>query len=179
MNANRMAPRCPICGGRSTLVHKRLADTLYESSIIVDAYGCVEPSCGHVFVHPRPSAEQIASAYSHYPTHSINASARPLLSHIYSSLADLAGTVDRLRAQKTELSFMGLRAETLERLLDVGCGPGLFLLRKRDRGWRDSLGIDTDPQAVAAASGAGCQMWRANHSMISSQKAATVPRSSH
>jgi 2-polyprenyl-3-methyl-5-hydroxy-6-metoxy-1,4-benzoquinol methylase len=133
------------------LLHKELKDIFYGSSITVDVYGCLQASCRHLFVYPTPSAQQIALAYSHYPTHSTDTIARPLLSQTYSLVVDLFGMVDKLMGQKDELAFMGLRTETQGRLLDVGCGSGLFLQRMRNHGWHDCHGIDIDPKAIQAA----------------------------
>src|SRR5262249_28537507 len=43
-----------------------------------------------------------------------------------------------------------LRGESRGRLLDVGCGSGLFLYRMKQLGW-DVLGVDPDPAAAAFA----------------------------
>jgi len=50
--------------------------------------------------------------------------------------------------------FEALRSGTTKRLLDVGCGPGFFLKRGAQKGWR-CLGVEPSKKAAAYARGLG------------------------
>ena len=96
-------------------------------------------ACGHLFVHPMPSSEQLAAHYNN-------------LSDGFNSTCSW-DVVPRhqLRLWRTLLS--GAKSTSgMGPLLDVGCGSGHFLQCAAECGWRDLYGIDLSEDAVSRAS---------------------------
>ncbi|MFD4328364.1 class I SAM-dependent methyltransferase [Nocardioides sp. NPDC058538] len=75
---------------------------------------------------------------------------------------DLFGTIDQLAEHDRE-TITTWRETTTGRLLDAGCGPGLWSHELTTSGVRDVLGIDASAEFVAAA--------RARYSDISFERA--------
>jgi glycosyltransferase involved in cell wall biosynthesis/SAM-dependent methyltransferase len=75
-------------------------------------------NCGFAFVHPFPSAEQLAANYS---------------ADYYAPW--FKERADRIRMWDARLDLVDRIAEHKGKLLDVGCGEGLFLERASSGGW--------------------------------------------
>lgn len=171
---------CPLCGGsaRSTL-HEGLQDHAFRAAPgRWTLYQC--DACGCAYLDPRPNAATIGLAYGRYYTHASAgnpaASAfvrlRRRIADAY--LNDKYGTsypdalpggqyVARLFPRKCsylDVSYarhLGPATGENTRLLDVGCGNGLFLQFAMHLGWK-AEGIDNDAAAVAAARATGCSV---------------------
>ncbi|MFE6507881.1 class I SAM-dependent methyltransferase [Nocardioides sp. NPDC057767] len=63
---------------------------------------------------------------------------------------DLFGTIDKLAEQDRD-TITTWRDSTTGRLLDAGCGPGLWSQELTDGGVREVVGIDASTEFVAAA----------------------------
>jgi 2-polyprenyl-3-methyl-5-hydroxy-6-metoxy-1,4-benzoquinol methylase len=87
---------------------------------------CRCSNCGLIFANPRPSAEQIQAFYqsTYYD---------PYLATEKSNAAAFEATLDEIEKRTGR-----------GRLLDVGCGVGLFLAAARRRGW-EVRGVDPSP----------------------------------
>ena len=130
-DANALEPRrCPLCSGAGTPRFRR-PDALVVRS-------CV---CGTWFVSPAPSPAALDAFYRTY------------------TAVHRAGSVERqreaIRAHRpedslllTELGSVGPLAG--KRVLDVGCGLGVFL-HLLDRVGAEPYGVDLDPGSVAFA----------------------------
>ncbi len=160
------APDCGSCGRAGGVLHADLEDRLYGAPGHWRLLLC--DRCGLVWLDPRPEAEDLGRLYERYHTHD----AEPRTSgyqHVVRRAIPAAalgyrdrtppgalGPVGRLLARVGPLreaayrSVMTLPGDARGRLLDVGCGAGLFLSVMRDLGWQ-VLGSETDPAAVAAA----------------------------
>lgn len=167
---------CPLCGAsaRSTL-HEGLQDHAFRT-----APGrwtlCQCNACGCAYLDPRPNAATIGRAYERYYTHQ-DAPADSAFMRLRRRIADaylnarygtsyanafpggqyIARLFPRRRAY-LDVSFarhLGSAAGDNRRLLDVGCGNGVFLQFAAHLGWA-AEGIDNDAAAVAAARAAGC-----------------------
>jgi 2-polyprenyl-3-methyl-5-hydroxy-6-metoxy-1,4-benzoquinol methylase len=137
---------------------------------------CQCSECGAARLDPRPSDDELAGLYLDYYTHEpsqpeggapgglagirrrlrngyvnarFDACTQPALNAV--AARALVWLLARTRAV-TDRTFRHLRVDG--RLLDVGCGEGSFLDLAGRAGWQ-ATGIDTDPEAVAAAQRAG------------------------
>lgn len=106
-------------------------------------------ACGLVYLNPRPRVSEFARIY-------------PSNYHAFDFSPQRYGFVykvrRRLEARRALKWCKGLDEEA--RILDVGCGDGFHLRLLNDfglPGWR-SEGVDSDPRAVEAATGAGLKV---------------------
>jgi SAM-dependent methyltransferase len=106
-------------------------------------------SCGWIHVFPAPSTDELASLYrSHY-----YGTEKPLYIERYEE--DRAWW-DLTYADRFD-SFESFLPADRRRILDVGSGPGLFLLSGKKRGWQ-GLGIEPAQQAAAHSRGLGLEI---------------------
>jgi 2-polyprenyl-3-methyl-5-hydroxy-6-metoxy-1,4-benzoquinol methylase len=176
-------PTCPICGspGRRVLHAGLVDDTFFTAPGKWTLQQC--DGCGSAYLDPRPTRASIGRAYADYYTHGSQSGVAPsgvkallkralrLLSHHYAaSLARspqesgapgeiVAGTLVKAFPAYRELidaEYRHLRRPQpgADRLLDLGCGAGEFLVRARFLGW-NAEGVDFDPKAVATARARG------------------------
>lgn len=168
-------PACPVCSGTAReLLRENLVDNVFfVAPGRWTLYRCTH--CCSAYLDPRPNAASIGKAYGVYYTHAVDeprtASARPgavrrlkvALTNGYvnsrygtrrqpaSELGVWLAKVLPQRRQKRDAEFRYLpKPRPGQRLLDIGCGNGDFLLKARDAGW-DVVGVDPDPKAAAAA----------------------------
>jgi SAM-dependent methyltransferase len=131
---------CAVCGSRE-------ADTVaagydYEYATVPDRFEFQKcRSCGHLFLNPRPSAQDLSVIYP--PTYYSFSEAQ--------SGSSLIGYFRGLwEAQKVK-SFRALLGPGKKKILDVGCGEGRFLSILKQHGdpaW-ELMGVDFDAKAVA------------------------------
>ena len=129
-------------------------------------------SCASAWLDPCPTPETIGLAYQRYFTHdkTPGSSSLSYLGKLRQGLANgyrsyrygtreypayslgiLAATLMPNRRATIDAGMRHLpKAEAGQRLLDLGCGNGEFLLRARSAGW-DVVGVDFDLKAVEAA----------------------------
>jgi 2-polyprenyl-3-methyl-5-hydroxy-6-metoxy-1,4-benzoquinol methylase len=159
-------PHCSLCGGAGRSLHENLVDRFFGTAGIWSLRECER--CGLVWLNPRPLTEDLGRLYQEYHTHLAPEEGslfkRAVRRGIPARLMGYRDAVDDplerslgwwlswvgpLR-ELAEHGVMWLPAERRGRLLDVGCGSGLFLTHMRDLGWSVS-GVDADPAAVRAA----------------------------
>ena len=167
---------CPVCGDASrTLLHSRIADRLFGAPGTWTMHRC--DGCGSAYLDPRPDAESVGLAYANYETHrpAIDTQApggtslgtrlrNGYLNTKYGYRLRPASRLGHLALHLLPPPYRlewdhyarHLRAPQagLDRLLDIGCGNGEFLLRARMQGW-SIHGLDFDAQALAHAREAG------------------------
>ena len=166
---------CPVC---SSTARELQQQDLVDNAFFVapgrwTLYRCTR--CRSAYLDPRPSEASIGKAYGVYYTHSVDrARTTPDKPGIVNGLKQALnngyvnsryGTrrqpASRLgvwlakllpsRRQRRDAEFRYLpKPRPGQRLLDIGCGNGDFLVNARDAGW-DVVGVDPDPKAVAAA----------------------------
>ena len=167
--------KCPLCGSnRRELLHQGLRDRIFFASGKWSIYQC--ESCASAYLDPRATPETIGFAYKHYITHEKipNFSSLSFFERLKARFANgyrnhrygtrdvptsvlgilVAGLLPKGRA----IIDAGMRhlpkGNDRGRLLDIGFGNGLFLLRAAKAGW-DVVGVDSDVKTVDAASKLG------------------------
>lgn len=170
--------RCPVCGCTERRpLYRGIVDKMCRIPGRWTYYDC--SGCGSAYVDPRPNQVTIGTAYTNYATHKVteppprspNKLSR-LLMVLRNDYINWRYGYNRTPACSWGRLFMCflppfLRDEwayfarclprpvrTLNRVIDVGCGNGDFLLRVREAGW-NGLGVDFDPVAVDVARGRG------------------------
>jgi SAM-dependent methyltransferase len=112
-----------------------------------DGFDVIEcDSCGFKHIIPIPSDEELSNAYQH----EYYSQEKPLYVERYRKDLDWWNMVYSRRYQILEKHLSGDR----RRLLDIGSGPGFFLLTGQQRGWQ-AKGIEPALQAVAFSRGIG------------------------
>jgi 2-polyprenyl-3-methyl-5-hydroxy-6-metoxy-1,4-benzoquinol methylase len=135
---NEVDALCTICRtSGSTTVH------------VIDGHPIVRCStCGHLYVSPRPAMEDVVSIYgAHYFEN-------PAFAHAdhdaYYGYADYLKERPNIQLRAAQLLNRIEQHQPPGRLLDIGCGMGLFVEVAARRGW-DAWGLDINEQAVAWA----------------------------
>lgn len=179
-NELQEVPACPVC---EVTDREILHDGLVDNVFFVAAgrwtlHRCLVCRCA--YLDPRPDEASIGNAYGRYYTHEAGTSTRRdyaqlgPLRRIVRKLANgyvnrrygtqrrpenafgypLLAALPRIR-QTLDVQFRYLpRSAAGHVVLDVGCGNGSFLASAEEAGWQ-AVGIDPDPQAVAAAKAQG------------------------
>ena len=165
-------PSCPVCGEiKREIIYEGLTDNIFFCAPGKWNMYCCN-SCKSAYLNPRPSKETIGLAYQTYYTHDKPSeySSLSFLDKLRRRLAN-GDRNHRYGTQDSPASIIGVLASFLipsvrkdidaamrhlpritdgERLLDLGCGNGNFLLKARSAGW-DVVGVDFDAKAVKAA----------------------------
>lgn len=166
---------CPICGSpHRALLFRNLADRLFGAPGRWTMYLC--SACDSGYLDPRPTPVAIGLAYQDYETHrpavifSSTGDGR-LASRLRNGYLNRKYGYNLQPASRFGYAAMHLLPPPLRlewdhyarhlpkpepgrnKLLDVGCGNGEFLLRARSQGW-DVYGIDFDAAALKHAAAA-------------------------
>jgi 2-polyprenyl-3-methyl-5-hydroxy-6-metoxy-1,4-benzoquinol methylase len=151
--------KCPICGP-GILVAQPFRYLFHARYL----YGVSCPSCSLTFVHPQPSAEEIAGMYQeeYFRENSEEVGAHG--PRAYMEMAQESAEERKGSARRLDRALLRDRTER-GRLLEIGCGPGFLLAEMRALGWtvqglelspfaagyaRDTLGLDVTEGAVEA-----------------------------
>lgn len=177
---------CPVCGSHErTLLYKDLTDRLFGAPGRWTMYLC--GSCGSGYLDPRPNRETIGLAYANYETHRPATPTDPQgadtrwRTRLRNGYLNTKYGYDMRPASRWGYLAMHLLpppwrlewdhyarhlkppAPGRNRLLDVGCGNGEFLLRARSQGW-EVHGLDFDAEALSHARRSGIEVRLGNAS---------------
>jgi 2-polyprenyl-3-methyl-5-hydroxy-6-metoxy-1,4-benzoquinol methylase len=150
-------PLCPLCGSQGDLLYKDLEDRLFNAPGKWSLRRCANAECGLCWLDPVAVEADIQFLYKSYYTHEESASllgfrakARAFLIKVYEFAKFLPLSALRLNQEKRSFANMFLENLRPGRILDVGCGSGLFLYRMHQLGW-SVTGLDFDDKAIAYA----------------------------
>lgn len=174
---------CPLCkSALRNLLYDDLKDDLFHSAPGKwKMFQC--SSCGLGYLDPRPSPATIGIAYRNYFTHNedlpyqfenaggkfVARLKKGILSRYLntrfgvgkSSPLAFLGYLVYLRPRFRAMIDASMRhlpkPHPGDRLLDVGCGSGRFMVSARAAGWA-CTGTEVDPRAAQAASGRGFEI---------------------
>jgi len=172
--------RCPVCGAQDkSILYSDLVDnTFFCAPGVWTLWQCHK--CRSAYLDPRPTPEAIGLAYKNYYTHGAGDSktdyhrlgivrkVRRRLVNGYtrarycspdepqSGLGYLLAHVIPFVKQKADRYYRHLPKPKVgsNKLLDIGCGDGGFLLLAKACGW-DTYGWDPDENAVLSARAKG------------------------
>jgi 2-polyprenyl-3-methyl-5-hydroxy-6-metoxy-1,4-benzoquinol methylase len=139
------SPVCPLCASPAfTLVRDKCRDLLYRCAGEWSLVEC--ETCGLVYTSPSLEPEALLNYYpsNYVPYHPISSLRSNILGSVFRSIAM---SPYRLRFGSPDWNE---RPFDQGRLLDVGCGAGMFLKKASSLGWQ-CWGIDVSPIAVRAA----------------------------
>jgi 2-polyprenyl-3-methyl-5-hydroxy-6-metoxy-1,4-benzoquinol methylase len=168
-------PACPVCGSAErTMLHKDLIDNVFfVAQGKWTLHSCTQ--CKSAYLDPRPNPTSIGKAYGTYYTHAVGTPrdnttqlssfrrVRRMISNGYlnnrygtqrqpaSGLGQWVALLLHGQRQALDTEFRHLpKPAQGQRLLDIGCGNGSFLVNAREAGWQVS-GLEPDPKAADAA----------------------------
>lgn len=167
---------CPVCRSSArTVLHNDLVDNVFcVAPGKWNLQHCVQ--CNSAYLNPRPTPESIGKAYGTYYTHVADSSKaenfaelgfvrklRRMMSNGYLNYRYGTRRIPECNFGRWLAKFLPTLREVLDlefrylprplqgqRLLDIGCGNGDFLVSAREAGW-DVSGIEPDPKAAEAA----------------------------
>jgi len=167
----RSVKDCLLCGEKGLILHKDVRDRLFLGPGVWSILRC--PKCGLAWLNPRPLPEEIEKIYSSYYTHNLTdqkmklATLRKKLLHavlatsygydnisgslnsFFKFIGKILGLLPPFKG-RAGASVMYVGGFQKGKLLDIGCGSGIFLDMMRNLGW-DILGIEPDPEAARIA----------------------------
>lgn len=166
---------CPVCGSsaRDVLYEGLIDNVFFVAPGRWTLFQC--DGCKSAYLDPRPDEASIGKAYGVYYTHSNGAErddveqlrgiryfrrvlANGYLNHRYGTNFHPASLIGfavahliPMQRQALDIQFRYLpKPKAGQRLLDVGCGNGDFLVNARQAGW-DVMGVEPDPSAAKVA----------------------------
>lgn len=134
MNEESLKIACPLCGGQSGVMLTADRD---ENGIRREVRFC--PRCAVGFTFPPPSPAELTALYS---VEGYRAPSGAKFSTVFEALVRLF----RLRRKRRIKRYI-----RKGRILDIGCGRGLFLSIMRKDGW-DVAGTEFDEETASYAS---------------------------
>ena len=157
MTGQSSAITCSLCGSnRRGTLYKGLTDRWFGSPGMWGFDIC--RGCNLVLLSPSPTAEQLNRAYAGYFTHQVpskavgkstNGGSKPWL--VVRAKRAYRSAIRAVDLERSEMRSMYTSDLAPGRLLDIGCGNGLFLKRMSDVGWFVQ-GVEPDPQSARLAS---------------------------
>lgn len=130
---------CPVCQWQTFEEYL----TVKDYTVSQEQFKIVTcKKCGFIFTNPRPDGEVIGKYYKDESYISHTNTSKGLISKIYQEV--------RKFTLKGKLNLINTLSPQKGKLLDVGCGTGMFLNVARENGWRVN-GIEPDAGARAIA----------------------------
>lgn len=118
---------CPVCGAADPVVRRRFVSDTFGEPREFEHRSC--RSCTHTFVHPTPSPADLAGLYDNSRYYGMTETEQVLPDGFRERPLWKVRQADRI------LAMMRREGCTGGRLLDVGCGWGLFMERAAAAGF--------------------------------------------
>ena len=130
---------CPVCQSQTFTAYL----TVKDYTVSQEEFKIVScQKCGFKFTNPRPDGNEIGKYYKAESYISHTNTSKGLISKIYQEV--------RKFTLKGKLNLINKLSPKKGKLLDVGCGTGMFLNVARENGWEVN-GIEPDAGARAIA----------------------------
>lgn len=142
---------CILCGSRGVLLYANLKDRAYYTGGTYNYYLCKD--CKLAWLNPHPIKEDLPLCYKDYYTH-------PDDKQLDANRKGDGALVKKIKRLFKVKLFSGINTnkETCSfpimpkwygegKLLDIGCGDGLFLFNMKKMGWQ-TYGIEIDEKAA-------------------------------
>lgn len=144
---------CHLCGSKkSKLLLKNHDRFNNDKSINFSIIRC--PNCNLTYLNPRPTPKSIGYYYkSDYEPYNINRIDfyQQLQANLMKSYFSQKPTFwDNIKSLIYKNIYSPLPKNNIGKVLDVGCGNGLYLSQLQENGW-DVYGVDMSPEAVRFA----------------------------
>jgi ubiquinone/menaquinone biosynthesis C-methylase UbiE len=141
--------RCLFCESTNHALRFKSSDRWYEVEGTYSIHQCKQ--CGLLFLCPQPSPEQIAAHYPlEYPAYGGEQPDASRDELIYKALyGPASGILRKARFLPYGLVLRMIKGHTGQRMLDVGCGSGHFMLTARRALGLDVYGVE--PNSFDAA----------------------------
>jgi 2-polyprenyl-3-methyl-5-hydroxy-6-metoxy-1,4-benzoquinol methylase len=150
-------PRCPLCGGPGNILYSKMQDRMFAVPGNWPLKQCLNSNCGLCWLDPGPVESDIPLFYVNYFTHESNGSKQRFLRRLHSFFyggymlaSSIPSALLGLNKARHQMRHMFLNDMSPGKLLDVGCGNGIFLHRMHNLGW-SVTGIDFDAKAIENA----------------------------
>lgn len=131
---------CLVCGSEQQSIYLKCIDYLVSKN----EFSLVQcDKCGFVYTNPRPAIEEIGSYYKSEKYYSHSDDNKSIVSRVYN-------TIRKINI-KRKLSLLDQLSGNSGKLLDYGCGTGLFIKYAGENGW-DACGIEPSEDARKIAS---------------------------
>lgn len=114
--------KCPVCGGNNR--------EFFLSRLGLDIWRCIQ--CSHRYQHPRITFEKACELYADDKT----------ASDIYTQ--PIQKDIDRIKYQYGLNLIKKINPTGSKRIMDIGCGAGVFLEEAHQNGWETCVGIDAN-----------------------------------
>lgn len=114
--------QCPVCGSPER--------GLFLTRFGLDIYRCQQ--CAHRYLNPRLKFDVLVKLYADDKT----------ASDIYTQPLQIG--IDQIKYQYGLDLIEQLDPPAQERIMDIGCGAGVFLKLAHQKGWRQCVGIDVN-----------------------------------
>ena len=111
---------CPVCNSKKS--------ELFISRLCIDIYNCLK--CKHRFMNPRPKYKKAIELYNDDQTSS----------KIW--LSKLQRKMDSKKFNYANLLINNFIKNKYKKIVDIGCGSGLFLEHMYKNGWDECVGLD-------------------------------------
>lgn len=156
-------PQCILCKRRAVFFFREKDRLFPDIPGMFDLWKCV--SCGLIFLHPQPPRNVLRKhypeSYGPYADFAPPSSARGFLASLKRGISRgaLAYWLGYGKKKFWQAFFYPYflriahypRSVHHGKILDIGCGSGLFLSQMKEFGWKETIGIDSSSLAVQTA----------------------------
>jgi len=144
--------QCVLCQSSGVTLYHGIKDRLFGVPGEWSLSCCTNKDCGLIWLNPVPSEEEMVKCYTSYYTHGEGRESilRYCVRNIYNVVSSIPEIFCGLHKARQQMKVLYLQNTLPGKLLDVGCGDGLYLSIMQGKGWQVE-GLDFDSDAVKRA----------------------------